>query len=119
MTERKKVKCPECGKEKTSRGTETFRCCGSTHSIENNRVTESSDNTLDPEAALGTEETSNQSQDIQNTSNNNSKPDSSSEQEQEQEQEDSEYNCSNCGAGFDRKLLKCPSCSKRFNWDAV
>jgi len=119
MTERTKVKCPECGKEKTSRGTETFRHCGTTHSIEQNIVSDNSSDTLDPEAALGNEDAPNQSQDSQNTSNNNSNPEDSEDSEQEQEQEEHEYNCSNCGEGFDRKLLKCPNCSKRFNWDAV
>ena len=119
MAERKTVKCPECGKEKTSRGTESFRCCGTTHSIDKHTVSDDSGNRLDPQDALGKEEPSEPSQDNQNNSNNNSNPKDKEEQEQEPEQEEHDYTCQGCGHGFDRKLLKCPSCGKRFNWDAV
>lgn len=109
MTERKKVKCPECGEVKTSRGSDTFRHCGTTHKIDENLAKDNSSDKLDPQGALGVEE----------EEEPEAEPEEEEESEAEPEEEEHEYNCSDCGQGFDRKLLKCPKCGKRFDWSAV
>lgn len=109
MANRQKVKCPKCGEVKTTRGTENFMHCGSQHKISDHKYVEDDAGVeeADPEDLLDTE----QEEQVQ-------------EQQQQQEsegqdQEDYEYTCGQCGHGFDRQLLRCPDCGKRFNWGAV
>jgi len=111
MATRNKVQCPECGETKISRGAEYFRHCGSKHKISENFADESKQGEperADPDEILEPE------QKVQEQMTQQQQSDSEPEQEQEHE-----YNCGNCGNGFDRKLLQCSECGKKFNWGAM
>jgi len=114
MATRNKVKCPECGETKISRGAEFFRHCGSKHKISENFADDSKqgeperadpDQVLEPEQEVQEQMTQEQEQ-----------QESTGEPDQEQEHD---YSCGNCGNGFDRKLLQCSDCGKKFNWGAM
>ena len=119
MPDRTKVRCPECGEEKISRGEKNFRCCGTTHKIAENKVEEQQSEKLDPQAALGNETDNMTEQNNETEEDDSTKEQNSQEEQQEEQQEEHDYNCGNCGYGLDRKLLKCPECGKRFNWGAA
>jgi len=121
MAPERTVQCPECGDEKTTRGKESFRCCGSYHNITKHKVidVEPGQDAVNPDDLLGTDKEVTMS-DVNQPQDEDDEPEPDIDTDEARPDEgEHEYTCMNCDGGFDRKLVSCPHCGQRFKWSEM